>query len=158
MSTPSDHVKLSLMIRGFQVSRMLRLVADLATADHLPPDQTCSVDALAAASNVQALPLLRVLRALSSFGVFSVDAASMVAHTPLSRLLRADAARSLRPAALVLGAPGPWAAWSELDAALHGEVPHRRCLGDEPLRIPARPSDRRSPLRHFDGPGSRQST
>lgn len=126
MKTPSDHERLNLMIRGFQVSRMLRLVADLATADRLPPDGKLGVDALAATSGVQARPLLRVLRALSSLGVFSLDAEGFVAHTPLSLLLRADAPTSLRPAARALGAPGSWAAWNELDAALHGGVPHRK--------------------------------
>ena len=129
MSTPSDHTRLNLMIRGFQVSRMIRLVADLEIADRLPLGESSSISDLAALSAVQAMPLLRVLRALSSFGVFWVDAAGSVAHTPLSLLLRASAERSLRPAAITLAARGSWGAWSELDAALHGAVPHRKAWG-----------------------------
>lgn len=37
------------MIRGFQVSRMLRLVADLSIADQLPHHGETCIDALAAA-------------------------------------------------------------------------------------------------------------
>ena len=126
MGTLSDHTCLNLMIRGFQVSRMIRLVADLEIADKLPPEESCGVGDLAVLSGVQTMPLLRVLRALSSFGIFCIDAAGSVAHTPLSLLLRADADRSLRPAAVTLAARGSWGAWSELDAALHGAVPHRK--------------------------------
>ena len=129
MSTLSDHTRLNLMIRGFQVSRMIRLAADLEIADKLPQGECRSVADLAVLSAVQATPLLRVLRALSSFGIFCVDAAGSVAHTPLSLLLRADAERSLRPAAVTLAARGSWGAWSDLDAAMHDAVPHRKAWG-----------------------------
>ena len=125
MSTPADRTRLNLMIRGFQVSRMIRLVADLGIADKLQVGERRGVGDLAVESAAQAMPLLRVLRALSSFGVFSVDAAGSVEHTALSLLLRADAERSLRPAAVTLAARGSWAAWSELDSAMHGAVPHQ---------------------------------
>lgn len=126
MPASPDHLQLSLMIRGFQVSRMLRLVGDLAIADGLSADGECSVSDLAAASSVHATPLLRVLRTLSSVGVFRVDATGRVSHTPMSLLLRRDAENSLHPAAVALGAPGSWAAWNELDAALIGDVPYQR--------------------------------
>jgi len=122
----TDHAELNLMIRGFQVSRMLRLVADLSIADRFPHRGETDIAALAAACGVLGTPLLRVLRALAAFGVFRVTAAGGIGHTPMSLLLRADAPQSLRPAALALAAPGSWGAWNELDAALTGEVPHRR--------------------------------
>ena len=53
------------MIRGFQVSRMVRLVADIAIADKLPESTEGSVHALAAACGTEGIPLLRVLRALA---------------------------------------------------------------------------------------------
>ncbi|MBW8881717.1 MAG: hypothetical protein JF615_09955, partial [Asticcacaulis sp.] len=96
MSTSSDRARLNLMIRGFQVSRMLRLVADLSIADRLPPEERLDVAVLAASAAVQVRPLLRVLLALSSSGVFSVEAGGFVTHTPLSLLLRTDAEKSLR--------------------------------------------------------------
>jgi hypothetical protein len=66
MSTQSDVEALDLLIRGFQVSRMLRLVAEVAVADKLPADGVRNVDDLASSCGVQPAPLLRVLRALAA--------------------------------------------------------------------------------------------
>ena len=125
MSAQSDVEALDLLIRGFQVSRMLRLVADLAVADKLTDDVARNVDDLASECGVQSAPLLRVLRALAAFDVFRVTMAGQVSHSPRSRLLRSDAPTSLRTAARFWAAPGSWRAWGELDAALTGGIPHR---------------------------------
>ena len=125
MSTQSDVEALDLLIRGFQVSRMLRLVADLAVADKLSDDGARNVDDLASACGVQATPLLRVLRALAAFDVFCVTVDGQVSHSARSRLLRSDAPTSLRTAARFWAAPGSWRAWGELDAALTGGNPHQ---------------------------------
>ena len=125
MSTQSDVEALDLLIRGFQVSRMLRLVADLTVADKLPDDGARNVDDLASACGVQATPLLRVLRALAAFDVFCVTVDGQVSHSPRSRLLRSDASTSLHTAARFWAAPGSWRAWGELDAALTGGNPHQ---------------------------------
>ena len=125
MSTRSDVEALDLLIRGFQVSQMLRLVADLAVADQLPDDATRSVDDLASECGVVSLALLRVLRALAAFDVFRVTMDGQVSHSPRSRLLRSDAPTSLRTAARFWAAPGSWRAWGELHAALTGGIPHQ---------------------------------
>jgi hypothetical protein len=125
MSTQSDVEALDLLIRGFQISRMLRLVADLAVADKLADDVARNVDDLASECGAQSAPLLRVLRALAAFDVFRVTMAGQVSHSPRSRLLRSDAPTSLRTAARFWAAPGSWRAWGELDAALTGGIPHR---------------------------------
>jgi SAM-dependent methyltransferase len=124
MSHPDDFQTLELLIRGFQISRMLRLVADLELADKLPEEATWHVEEIAAACHVQTEPLLRVLRALAAFGVFCVTAEGQVSHTSTSRLLRSDAPKSLHVAARFWSAPGSWKAWGELDTALSGSVPH----------------------------------
>lgn len=125
MSTQSDVEALDLLIRGFQVSRMLRLVADLTVADKLPDDGARNMDDLASACGVQATPLLRVLRALAAFDVFCVTVDGQVSHSPRSRLLRSDASASLHTAARFWAAPGSWRAWGELGAALTGGNPHQ---------------------------------
>ncbi|WP_225768259.1 methyltransferase [Inquilinus sp. Marseille-Q2685] len=124
-----DRLAVDLLIRGFQVSRTIRLVADLGIADRIAPDGKSSVADLAAASGVLAEPLLRAIRALAAFGIFRVDAGGMACHTPRSLLLRSDAPDSLHPSARFWTAAGSWRAWEALDAALHGRNPHQAAWG-----------------------------
>ena len=119
-----DRAALDLLVRGFQVSRMLRLVADLGLADRIAPDAHVTVDALAAQCGAQPLPLIRVLRALAAFGVFTVTAEGDIGHTPRSRLLRTDTPNSMHHSARFWAAPGSWTAWGMLDVALTGGIPH----------------------------------
>ena len=120
-----DQVALDLLIRGFQVSRMLRLVADLGIADKIPKEGNCNVRDLAIACAVLATPLLRVLRALAAFGIFRIGADGSVAHSPRSVLLRTDEPNSFHYGAKFWTAPGSWKAWGALDAALVGDIPHQ---------------------------------
>lgn len=120
-----DEVALDLLIRGFQVSRMLRLVADLGIADKIPKEGNCNVRDLAIACAVLATPLLRVLRALAAFGIFRIGADGSVAHSPRSVLLRTDEPNSFHYGAKFWTAPGSWKAWGALDAALVGDIPHQ---------------------------------
>jgi hypothetical protein len=125
-----DHrLQLDLMLRGFQLSRMLRVVADLGIADRIAPDGTGSVAEMADACTVRRLPLLRILRALAAFGVFHVSPDGLVSHSPSSLLLRTDTPYSLHHAARFWTVPGSWNAWGMLDAALHGENPHQAAWG-----------------------------
>ena len=125
----SDRTALDLLLKGFQISRMLRLAADLGIADRILPDGHMSVDTLAADCEVHPTQLARVLRALAAFEIFLVSAEGTVAHTPRSRLLRTDAPGSLHHAARFWTSPGSWKAWGELDAALAGRVPHEAAWG-----------------------------
>jgi hypothetical protein len=104
---------------------MLRLVADLQIADNVPPDGAIAIDDLAASRAVLPQPLIRILRALAAFGIFTVTPDGAVAHSPRSRLLRTDVPNSLHYAARFWTAPGSWGAWGMLDAAMTGGVPHR---------------------------------
>ena len=114
-----------MLVRGFQVSRMIRLVADLAIADKIPADGARDVMDLASASDVLPGPLLRVLRALAAFGIFRVTPPGTIAHSSRSLLLRTDAPNSLHYGARFWTAPGSWKAWGELDVALTGGSPHQ---------------------------------
>jgi len=118
-------VKLDRLIRGFQISRMIRLAADLTLADRIQSDQTRPVAELAAECNVHTTPLLRVLRALASFDIFRVTASGDISHSALSMLLRTETPGSLHYGARFWTARGSWQAWGELDAALVDEIPHQ---------------------------------
>jgi hypothetical protein len=123
-----DRTALHLLIRGFQVSRILRLVADLRLADRIDKTGGTNISGLAVACGAEAPQLLRVFRALASFGIFRLEGESVL-HTPRSLLLRTDAPSSLHYAARFWTAPGSWKAWGELDSALRGESPHRAAWG-----------------------------
>ena len=124
-NSTSDRLALDLLIRGFQISRMLRLVADIRLADKIPRDDTARITDVALACGVHPGPLLRVLRALASFRIFRIGADGSVAHSPRSALLRTDEPNSLHYGAKFWTAPGSWGAWGALDAALTGGVPHQ---------------------------------
>ncbi len=124
VSSEQDREELDLLLRGFQVSRMLRLVADLGVADKIAPDGAVSITDLATACSVLPGPLVRVLRALAAFRIFQVSPDESVAHTPRSRLLRTDTPNSLHHAARFWTGPGSWNAWGMLDVAMTGGIPH----------------------------------
>ena len=124
MEVEHEREELDLLLRGFQISRMLRLVADLAIADKIAPDARVSVQELATACAVLPKPLLRVLRALAAFGIFHVALDGTIGHTPRSRLLRTDTPNSLHHSARFWTGPGSWNAWGMIDGAMTGQVPH----------------------------------
>lgn len=129
--TTDDRAALDLLMRGFQISRMLRLVADFGVADRIEPDGQVAIDTLAEACGVQPQPLIRVLRALAAFHVFAVTADGGIGHTPRSRLLRTDTRNSMHHAARFWAAPGSWGAWAMLDAAMTGGVPQMQAWNTE---------------------------
>jgi SAM-dependent methyltransferase len=123
VSPEPDREELDLLLRGFQVSRMLRLVADLAIADKVPSEGHITLQSLADQCGVHLEPLVRVLRALAAFRIFKITADG-VSHTPRSRLLRTDTPNSFHHAARFWTGPGSWAAWDKLDAAMTGGIPY----------------------------------
>lgn len=124
-----DRAQLDLMIRGFQLSRMIKVAADLALADRIEPEGRHTVASLAEACGVVPGPLHRILRALASFGLFRISAEGVVEHSPRSLLLRSDTPNSLHYAARFWTIPGTWRAWGALDAALTGGIPHHAAWG-----------------------------
>jgi hypothetical protein len=148
MDTMDDRQSLVLLMRGFQVSRVIRLAADLKIADRIPLNGSRQIDELAADCSVLSQPLMRCLRALASFGIFCVGADGAVTHSPRSALLRSDADGSLYDAARFYTATGAWRAWEALDEALHGRVPHEVAWGTSRFAYLSRHPDE---ARRFDG-------
>ena len=120
-----ERTALDRLIRGFQVSRMVGLAADLTLADRIAPGASRRVADLATECNVNATPLLRILRALASFGIFRVTASGEISHSPMSLFLRTDTPGSLHYGARFWSQPGTWRAWGELDVALADGIPHQ---------------------------------
>jgi O-methyltransferase len=120
-----ERVALDRLIRGFQISRMIGVVADLTLADRIAPEGSRLVADLSRECNVSATPLLRMLRALAAAGVFRITASNEVSHTPMSRFLRTDTPGSLHYGARFWTSRGSWRAWEEMDVALTNGTPHQ---------------------------------
>jgi SAM-dependent methyltransferase len=127
----SERAALDLLIRGFQVSQMIRVIADLGLADRIPLEGETAAADLATQCGVLHQPLLRVLRALASLHIFAVTPDENVRHTVRSRLLRTDTPSTMHHGARFWAGPGSWRAWGMLDRALKGEVPHEAAWGTD---------------------------
>lgn len=92
---------------GAFVAQSIHVVARLGIADLLGPEPR-TADELAAAAQAHAPSLERVLRALTTLGVFAQDADGRFRHTELSETLRADHPGAVRAWALMLGAHFVW--------------------------------------------------
>src|SRR5882762_8889408 len=106
---------------GYCVPRCLHAVANLGVADALDDTPQTAV-ALAAATGADSAALDRVLRLLSAYGVFEHQN-GLIAHTPASRLLRADHPQSMRPLARMFGLPALWAVVGELEQSIRTGAP-----------------------------------
>ncbi|HEX2136149.1 MAG TPA: methyltransferase [Microvirga sp.] len=105
----------------FFVSRALHVVAELGVADVLGEDAS-PVGAVAAATGSDADALSRLLRLLSSYGIFELRGAS-VSHTPASELLRSDHPSSIRDFVRMTSLPVVWrSAERLLDSVRTGEA------------------------------------
>lgn len=101
---------------------MISVAAGLDLADRIH-DQPRRADEIAAECGAHPAMLLRMIRALAAFGIFSVDARGAVQHTARSRLLRRDATPTLHHAARYRGLPGNWAAWANLEHTIRSGEP-----------------------------------
>jgi hypothetical protein len=113
MTSPA-FAEMAVHIRALQISQMLHVAAELGLADRIGETPRPAA-ALASESGADAQMLVRLLRALASFGIFSIDAGDGVGHTEKSRCLRSDAVPTLHYAARYWGLKSTWAAWGEFE-------------------------------------------
>jgi hypothetical protein len=101
---------LTQMITGSLASQAVYVAAKLGIANLLR-DGARTVEELAKAAEVDPPSLYRVLRALSSFGVFKEESDRVFGLTPTAELLRSDSPRSLRDLAIFMGEDWHWRVW-----------------------------------------------
>jgi SAM-dependent methyltransferase len=115
---------------GAFVVQSIHVVARLGIADFLGPESQ-TVDELAGTAQVHAPSLKRVLRALTTLGVFAEDIDGRFRQTDLSRTLREDHPESVRAWALMLGAPFVWRPVGDLYESVRTGTPgFRRLYGE----------------------------
>jgi O-methyltransferase domain len=101
------------MANIYWLPRCLYTVAEIGVADHIA---TTPVSAAQLAKSCEANDdaLFRVMRALSSHGIFEHTAEGF-AHTPLSLLLRSDHPQSLRAFLRMIGMPAIWSCFLHME-------------------------------------------
>lgn len=103
--TPPPYEVMMQMLLARTISYSLGALARLSIADHMPADGSLtSVETIAAAAKVQPGALYRVMRMLASTGVLSQEGRNF-GLTPVTALLRGDAAGSMRNMAMMLTSP-----------------------------------------------------
>src|SRR5262249_21964038 len=121
----SDSLHLERLIRGFQVSQLIWMAAELDIANRIAPGEKVPVSRLAEACGVNPQRLLRLGGALAALGIFDVTEGELLGHTRLSLLLRTGSERNLLLQARFWAGPGNWNAWGQLRVALSsGRSPH----------------------------------
>ena len=106
---------------GTVLPRCLHAVANLGIADALG-DTPQTAESLAAATGTNAGALGRALRLLSAHGVFTYHDGRF-AHSPASRLLRADHPQSMRALARMFGLPIFWTLIGDLEYSIRTGLP-----------------------------------
>ncbi|HXG66725.1 MAG TPA: methyltransferase [Blastocatellia bacterium] len=126
--TTPDVVMLQ-MISGFWVSRAIYIAAKLGIADLLG-ERPQTADELAAATETHAPSLYRVLRALASVGVFTMDENNRFALTPVGATLRTDIPGTLRFFAMTELGEEHYPAWGNLMHSVRtGEIAFDNLFG-----------------------------
>jgi hypothetical protein len=119
----------ALMVRAFQISKMLQVAAVLDLADRVSDDPQ-PVARLASDCGANPSMLLRLCRALAVFGIFKVSKDGLISQTSRSAWLRKDAKPTLYYAARYWTTRGNWQAWANLEYAVRtGDSPFRETFG-----------------------------
>jgi SAM-dependent methyltransferase len=114
---PAELRQMTQLIFGFMTSQAIAVAAKLGIADLLK-EEPRTAEELANATKAQASSLNRLLRLLTSVGIFAEDANGKFQQTPLSELLRSDHPRSTQAFAIMSGSEFFWRPWGELHAAV----------------------------------------
>jgi len=113
---------LHLLLAGMGTARALQVAAQFRVADQLK-DGPKNITELAADTGTHPPSLHRLLRALTSLGVFAEVQDGTFANTPLSQLLQTDVPGSLHPIAMLQGDPSQWSAWGDLAYSVQTGLP-----------------------------------
>jgi O-methyltransferase len=115
--TTNEPQAMQLLWPGAIAVQSIHVAAKLALADLLAGGPKTVVE-LAEVTKTDGVALGRLLRALSSLGIFAEDAPGGYRQTPLSDTLRSDHPQSIRRWAMMLGARFVWEPCGELHEAI----------------------------------------
>ena len=101
---PTLMIKLAGRVHGIVHTQLIYVAAKLGLADLLV-DGATSVEELAKATKTIENRLYRIMRALTSIGIFAESGPGHFQLTPLAELLRTDLPDSMRDFAIMMGSP-----------------------------------------------------
>lgn len=111
------------------IQRSLCFLTELGVPDLIAGDSQSAAE-LAAQTGTHESSLYRVLRTLSSAGVFAETPDHRFKLTPISQLLRSDAPGSTQDLAIMLGTSWQWRNWGEFkDCVTTGVAAQERVFG-----------------------------
>src|SRR5687767_3067221 len=120
-ATP-PHAQLIQMATAYWVSRVVHAAAELGLADHLSRGPQ-TAETLAGLTRTHSPSLYRLLRTLSSLGIFTEDAAHRFALTPLGEAMKTGVPGSARATILTLGGRSVASAWENLSYSIQTGKP-----------------------------------
>lgn len=110
-------VKIGELLRTAWIPHAISVAAELRVADVLKEGPKCCKD-IAEITGTHEDNLYRLLRALSTIGVFREVEYRVFENTPMSDVLREDAERSVREGALSVGYPYHWTSFGNLERSV----------------------------------------
>ncbi len=123
---------MQLLWPGTIAVQAIHVAAKLAIADLLAAGPKTATE-LAQATNTDATSLGRLLRALTSLGIFGEDPQGRYRQTPLSDALRSDHPESIRRWAMMLGARFVWEPCAELHETIRTGRPAFQLVYQSPF-------------------------
>ena len=115
--TPTPQQLLTQLATGQCITQCLGVVAKRNIADHVSSQDGTPVTELAAKTRTNPDALYRVMRALTTVGVFTELPGKKFKQTPTSELLKSTTDTSMRGMAVWMSTPEYNAAWSNVDKA-----------------------------------------
>ena len=115
MSQPAETPTATLLrlVNGYQISQAIHVAAELRLADFIGAEAV-SVSDVSARVGAHPESLYRLLRALSTVGVFRETEDRRFVASPVSELLRVDNPQSMWGWPMMIGRPYHWQMWGDL--------------------------------------------
>jgi prolycopene isomerase len=111
---PTKSMGMIQMISGIWGSQLIYVAAKLGIPDLLAEHGPLDAKRLAELTGSHERSLYRVLRALTTLGLFDLNEAGCFRLTPFGALLRSDVEGSVRYLAIMFGEPWHWQSWGNL--------------------------------------------
>jgi hypothetical protein len=118
------------LANGYQVSQAIAVAAAMRLADVIDAEPR-AVDEIAAEVGADGAALYRLLRALTTIGIFRESEARRFTATAMSELLRSDHLRSMRGWPEFIRRSYHWAVWGDLLSSVRtGETAMQHLYGE----------------------------